>query len=248
MIPDARLPRYLHIERALRARIAAARPGDALPSDAELCAQFRVSRMTARTAMQRLAEEGLIRRVPGRGSFVIEPPAHRRANSLMSFSDEMRRQGRLPSSRLVAREVRPPTDIEARELALGDDDRVVALQRIRLADDEAIAIESAILHGRTADVVCAADLVHGSLHETLVAAGFIPTRGHATITAEAATAEDAEMLDVVRGDPLLVERRLILDGRGRPLEWTESRYPARRYALDVAFDVEVGTRGALEAR
>jgi GntR family transcriptional regulator len=41
-----------------------------------------------------------------------------------------------------------------------------------------------------------------------------------------------------RGDPMLVERRIILDQRGRPLEYTESRYPADRYALDVDFVVE----------
>ena len=72
-------------------------PGARLPSDAELCAEFGVSRMTARNAMQRLAEDGLITRKPGRGSFVAEPPVHRRANRLMTFTQEMRRAGRFPA-------------------------------------------------------------------------------------------------------------------------------------------------------
>ena len=54
-------PQYRQIEQALRERIATLRPGERLPSDAELCAEFGVSRMTARNAMQRLAEDGLDR-------------------------------------------------------------------------------------------------------------------------------------------------------------------------------------------
>src|SRR6188472_1573851 len=85
------------------------RDGDALPSDAELCTEFGVSRMTARNAMQRLADEGLVMRVPGRGSFVAEPPTHRRADRLLTFSREMERRGRRPRSRVLNREIRPST-------------------------------------------------------------------------------------------------------------------------------------------
>jgi GntR family transcriptional regulator len=72
----------------------------------------------------------------------------------------------------------------------------------------------------------------------LAAAGFLPTRGRATISCESASADDARWLSMRKGDPMLVERRVILDQQGLPLEFTESRYPADRYALDVDFVVE----------
>jgi GntR family transcriptional regulator len=231
-------PRYRAIEQALRERIAALHPGDRLPSDSDLCAEFGVSRMTARNAMARLAEEGLVVRDPGRGSFVAEPPTHRRADSLMSFSREMRRQGRVPSSRLLGCAVRDVSTREAIDLRLATGEPVVSLRRLRLADGQPMAVEHAVLPGRTAAPILAADLVAGSLHETLMDAGFVPTKGQATIWAEAASDEDAGLLAVTPGDPLLVERRVIVDQRGRPLERTESRYAADRYALDVGFSVE----------
>jgi len=235
---DLYLPRYREIEQALRTRIAALRPGDPIPSEADLVAEFGVSRMTARAAVGVLADEGLISREPGRGTFVAELPHHRRADSLVSFSNEMRRQGRDPSSRLILREVRTPTAEERDDLRLRSGQRVVALRRIRLADDEAIALEDVALPERCAAAVMEADLERGSLHEALIGAGFILVRGYATLSAEAATAVDARLLGVRARAPLLVERRLIRDDHGRPLERTESRYPGDRYGLDVAFHVE----------
>jgi GntR family transcriptional regulator len=235
---DAYVPRYREIEHAIRQRLARLKPGAELPSDAQLCEEFGVSRMTARHAMNRLAQEGLVFRVRGRGTFVGEPPTHRRANSLLSFSNEMRRQGRVPSSRVLGRALRAPTREEASRLQLKDTEKVLWLRRIRLADGHPIAVESTRLNRRTASAVLAADLQKESLHAVLVRAGCLPTRGRATITAEPAAADDARWLQMRKGDPMLVERRTILDQQGRPLEFTESRYPADRYALDVDFVVE----------
>lgn len=244
MVEATSQPRYRRIEQTLRERIATLQPGERLPSDAELCAEFGVSRMTARNAMQRLAEDGLIARTPGLGSFVAEPPAYRRANRLMTFTQEMLRAGRVPSSRILARAVRPATTAEAMNLGIGGREPIVELRRLRLADDRPIALESTILIGACAEAVMSADLGAGSLHETLGRAGIVMRRGTGTISAAAATTDDAELLAMRIGDPLLVERRVIMDGHGRRIESTESRYPADRYGLVVHFDVEGPDRAA----
>jgi GntR family transcriptional regulator len=109
---------------------------------------------------------------------------------------------------------------------------------VRLADDEPVAVETAVLTGRCIAAVVAADLETGSLHEVLIAEGILPTRGKSSIAAEAADTNEAVLLGLAPGAPMLVERRLIYDQRGRPFERTESRYAADRYGLDVGFSVE----------
>jgi GntR family transcriptional regulator len=235
-VPDF-TPRYYAIEQALRARIAELAPNDPLPSEAELCQEFGVSRMTARAAVTRLVTEGLVYRQSGRGTFVAAAPTHRRADSLIRFSQEMRRQGRRPSSRLLDASRRRATQAEIDRLRLPRAADVIAIRRVRLADETPVAVEHAVFPGTLARLL-EVDLAAGSLHEALVAMGHVPSLGHATLRAANADTAEAELLGVSTGSALLVERRLILDEHSRPLELTETRYVGDRYALDVTFDVQ----------
>lgn len=240
-------PRYYQIEQALRRRIANHRPHDPLPSETELCAEFGVSRMTARAAVQNLVTECLVYRVSGRGTFVAEPPTHRRAESLVRFSEEMRRQGRKPSSRLISATIRPAEQDEVNRLLLRTSANVVEISRVRLADEVPTALERAVFPGELSGLL-QADFAVASMHETLTALGKIPTRGNSSIKADVANENEAGHLDVAAGSPLLVETRLILDQDDRPLELAESRYAGDRYALDVTFEVDSSDSAGLARR
>lgn len=230
-------PRYYEIEQALRAEIAGLAPGDPVPSDADLSRRFGVSRMTVRQAFQALVNEGLVERLTGRGTFVAAPPTHRKATVLLGFSDEARRKGRRPTSELLEAGMRAPTAEECKALRCPADEEVVFITRLRLTDDRPIALERAVLVG-SCRFVLDSDLAKTSLHATLRRGGVHPTRGRATIFADHAGAVEAELLDVAENHALLVERRLIVDQTGRPVEYTESRYAAPRYDLEVEFVVE----------
>jgi GntR family transcriptional regulator len=231
------IPRYFEIEQSLRGRVAVLEAHAPLPSESQLCVEFGVSRMTARAAVQRLVQDGLVYRVPGRGTFVAAARANRTAGHVLSFSDEMRRKGRVPTSRVIERRERKATEEEERRLGVQD---VVVLRRVRLADGTPVALERAVFPASVGSALDG-DLETGSLFETLAASGLAPTSGRAALAAEAATAEDARYLRIRKGAPLLVERRLIRDQQGDPLELTESRYVGSRYGIDVDFDVELPT-------
>jgi GntR family transcriptional regulator len=226
------IPRYLEIERALRSEIAHLRPGDPLPSDADLCDRFGVSRMTARQGVQRLADVGLVYRVPGQGTFVADQPVHRRAGILRSFSEDMRTRGLSPHSRLLDTEQRLPEPVEKNALQLADGERVIAIRRLRLADDVPMAVELSVLSQHAAAVLDE-DLEAGSLHEALTRVGRAPALARGHLEPQAASMSDAELLEIDAGRPLLVERRTVFDAQDRPIEMTETRYSPSRYVFDV---------------
>jgi GntR family transcriptional regulator len=225
---------YLEIENWLRAKVLSGREGDALPSEAELAAQYGVSRMTARQAMQNLAKEGLVRRQRGSGTFIAPQPLHRHSGPLMSFTADMRRRGMSASSRLISAELRKSTLPEAEALRLPLDGRVVSIARLRLADGTPMAIEHTSLTADCAPVL-ANDLESGSLHESLSALGRQPSAALTWISARTATAAEAKLLRLPSRAPVLVERRIISDQDEAPLEFTETVYHSERYVIDAFF-------------
>ncbi|HZA05995.1 MAG TPA: GntR family transcriptional regulator [Propionibacteriaceae bacterium] len=224
--------RYAEIARYIRGLAAAGVPGDALPSEAELCERFGVSRMTVRQALAELTTEGLVERRRGQGTFVTAPPVHRRPGVFLSFTEEMGRRGLRPSSRLVSAGLDSPRPDEVTDLGLAPGEQVVRVVRVRLADGVPIALEEAALVARLAGVLDA-DLESGSLHTELARLGVAPTRAVGTIAARLARAGEVARLDLHPGAALLVELRLLFDQSDAVFERTETRYVADRYVIDV---------------
>lgn len=231
--------RYEEIARYLRSAVASAAPGTRLPSESELCERFGVSRMTARAALQILDNEGLIIRRRGRGTFVASRPVPRLLGSPLSFTESMRRRGLTTSSRLLAAGEVDPTREDRAALQLGDDERPVLLERLRLASGVPMAIERALLHP-SLRAVLDEDLAAGSLHAALEKMGRIPTRAEAWVSARVADGRERKLLYLEDPAVILSERRVITDQGGRPLEHTETSYAAERYTFEAVMRRDEG--------
>jgi GntR family transcriptional regulator len=224
--------RYREIERFLRTQVEGARPGAPLPSEAELCERFSVSRMTVRQALQELTNDGLVERRRGQGTFVAHRPVHRRPGVFLSFTEEMNRRGMQATSRLLSAGMDDPRRFEVLDLGLAPGSQVVRIVRVRLADGIPVALEDAALVPELGGVL-EEDLGGGSLHGALERRGVVATRATGTITARLARASETELLDLAPQSALLVELRVLFDQVGRVFERTETRYAADRYVIDV---------------
>lgn len=220
--------RYEQIADHLRTLVSAGQPGDRLPSEAELCSRFGVSRMTARQAVQVVANEDLIDRRRGAGTFIRSRPVPRDLGSPLSFTGSMRARGMSSGSQTLAWEEVLLSREEATALDLGDDRKGFVLERLRLADGTPMAIERVVMPRELA-VALSGGFQEGSLHDAFRAIGRNPTEAHAEVQARRATKRERELLGLPQSGVVLSEQRTIFDQDGVPLERTETLYAASRY-------------------
>lgn len=171
----------------LRSRIMSGEltPGGRLPSESELATQYQVSRVTVRTALRTLEAQGLIYVRHGSGSFVSDFGSGIRAGlqELRSISDTIREMGHEPGMERHASQRRAATEAEAAKLGVTTDTEVMALQRMILADGEAVAYSYDVIPLDGLPPHLADQLGTGSLFGTFAAAGIVPTRALAEVHA-----------------------------------------------------------------
>ena len=166
MFNTSRLPKYFQVAAQLRHKISVGefRQDDQLPTEERLMQTFGVSRGTVRKALGVLFDEGLVEGRQGLGTFVKTAVHTTNHFSLISFNDEMRRQGRVPTTQLLQNErlLADANLAERLQILLGDPVRHI--ERLRLADGEPVAHE----HRYFAEALCpdlaAADLENQSIH------------------------------------------------------------------------------------
>lgn len=206
------------------------KPGDRVPSERELTAQFNVSRMTARQALTELENQGFLYRVQGKGTFVATPKLEQPLAGLTSFTEDMRRRGLEPAARVLSAEDVVAGRKVARALGIGETASVFRLERLRLAGGEPMALE--ISHIPTA--IAPGLLDHGPVENSLYRIlneqfGIRLVKATQSLEAVAANAYEAEMLHVREGTPLLLLERISRDVLDRPVEYVRSLYRGDRY-------------------
>ena len=179
-------------------------PGDRLPSEREMAESLKVSRITARQALDTLEQLGLVYREQGRGTFAAAPRLHR-VEGFSSFSEYFIKRGRQPNSRIIKQELIKGNKSLRGLLKLAPDERVLHLVRVRLADDTPLALQSSHLPQHICPGLENEELASRSLFNTLREKyGVYPTWTEPQICAAPASETEAGFLELAPGAPVLV--------------------------------------------
>ncbi len=223
-----------HLRDAVRS--GEARPGDKLPSEAEINTLYGVSRTTARSALDQLEREGLITRRAGKGSIVLPPRVDQPLKTFAGFADEMRARGLTPSYDTRAVTARPATSDAAAALRVRAGLSVTVVERLLYADGFPMATSQSwlspdVLRGRAPTVE---EMNAGSLYAWVEArCGVRIAGGEEHVHAANSDEVTARSLDVPTGTATLVAHRLARSASGDPVEFVVLHYRADRYRFGV---------------
>ncbi|MGD7097479.1 GntR family transcriptional regulator [Ralstonia pseudosolanacearum] len=239
MPADLRLPRYQQLRDDLAEQVARQqwRPGDAIPTEAELAKLYNVAVGTVRKAIDVLVAEGLLERFQGRGTFVRRASF---ASSLFRFFRFQNERGerRIPESRILKRDVLDAPSAPAAGLQIETGAPVIRLTRLRLLDAAPLLAEEIWLpYDRFEPLATLEPGAFGDLLYPLYEkqCGQIVASAEETLTAEAVNATYARLLRIKPGDPVMVIERIARGYDRVPLEWRRSRGAAAhfRYHVDI---------------
>jgi|EndMetStandDraft_7_1072992.scaffolds.fasta_scaffold47225_2 GntR family transcriptional regulator len=217
-------PLYAQVRDQLieRIRSGAWKPGQLIPNEFEIAAEFGVSQGTARKAIEALASERLVLRRQGRGTFVVE---HTPAHVLFRFFNIMDHAGSpiTPDSTKVSAVVAQSTDEEQTRLALANSDEVIRISRVRTRDGKPFIAETIALPAKLFPGLIDLPLIPNTLYDLFQKSyGILMMRTDDRLTAVSADADAAAKLSVAPGAPLLRIDRTAFGLDERPIEWRTS--------------------------
>lgn len=237
-IPDITLdrsspvPLYFQISEPIAELInTGALPADTrLEDELSMAARLHVSRPTARQALQRLVDRGLLTRRRGVGTIVSPSQVHRPVE-LTSLMKDLVEAGHKVQTTIQRYEARPATKTEADILKVAEDTLVVHIERTRFANSEPIAVLTNLIPADIAPTM--QELESNSLYDMMRERGVALASARQVIGARTATAKEAKLLSEHRGAALLTTQRTTYAPSGRVVEYGDHIYRASRYSFEA---------------
>ncbi|WP_309128340.1 GntR family transcriptional regulator [Microbacterium sp.] len=227
---------YTQIADDLRGRIAAGelRPGDDVPTEAELAERWSTSRGPIRNALASLRAEGLIQTHRGRPARVVSKKANQAVDMSVPFTRWARDLGVIPGAITQELSIRKAGPEKASALGVAPDDTIVSVVRLRLLDGRPTMLERLYYREDVGRLLLQVDPDEISITEYLASQGHPIVGLQHEIDAVAADDQDAALLSVPAGSPILRLSRISRDAEGRVFEASEDRYLSEVVRFTVA--------------
>jgi GntR family transcriptional regulator len=231
---NSAVPRYHQLKEILRERIRSGewKPGELIPSERELSEMYHLSRMTTRQAITELVNEGVFYREQGRGTFVTLNKITQQLIRLTGFTEDISARGQHPGTKVLSAQMRPADELVADRLRIAVGTPIFALQRLRLADGEPLAIESSNLSFKGCERLLDEDLEQQSLYRVLQSKFNLPLmEADQELEARLAGTDEAALLKIAPGSAVLATVRVTYIDRNQPVEFAKSVYTGAKYTF-----------------
>jgi GntR family transcriptional regulator len=227
------VPMYYQVAQQLEEAIESGElsPGTRLDGELALANQLRVSRPTLRRAIEYLVDRGYLVRRRAVGTQVVHPKV-RRPMELSSLYDDLSAGQKNPRTTVLSLETVPASDAVAHALGLEDGVEVLALERLRYADGQPLAVMRNWFPPGLVQLD-AERLERAGLYQLMRAAGITLHLASQTIGARGASAAEARLLQAAKGEPLLTMARTTYNENGQPVELADHIYRASLYSFEI---------------
>lgn len=208
------------------------KPGQRLLTEAELSQQFEVSRITVRKAIELLADDGIVVRKQGIGTFVAEKKLHRVMNNqILSFTEMSKLGGSHPSSELLSVGWEAPTSSILNHLHLEQAERVLKIARIRKNDDEPVMLETNYYPERMSFLL--QENLSESTYDIFRNHNILPSHSVKTVEICQASPSEAELLRVPVSQALMLQKDEVMDQNGDMIHYSKLLINSERYRLTI---------------
>lgn len=224
MSVDWKMPLHLQLYELLKEKIESRvfTPGSMIPSERELSVQYELNRMTVRNALHLLVEEGYLRTIHGKGTFVSGPRFMRTLEEMKGFSRSLREKGIKPSNRMVYRESFPAGTLIASRLGVPASEEVVRLVRLRSGNGIPFVLEEAYVPLCLVPELLDLDPRVISLYEAFEVHGLHPERAVQTLSMIQISGSEAKLLKLPDGASVFHFEAQSYDSQERCIEFVRS--------------------------
>ena len=230
-------PLYMQLREIIRYKIETGiyAPCTALPSENELAEEYAITRNTVRNAIDTLVNEGLLRRVAGKGVFVLGKHMERDLDVLKSFSQTMLERNVVPSTKIVKKLVRPAGEKYAMMFGIRPEDEILYFKRMCYGDNEPVSLEEIYLPLYLIPKIVGIDLSVFSLYEIYELYGIQMDHARQTLDLVHLEQNDARMLGISAELPVMLFECTSYDDQGRIIEVSRSYTRGDKCRFSVNF-------------
>lgn len=229
-------PYYLQVRQMILDRINANtyQPGDSIPSETDLASDLGINRLTVRAALSELVDRGIIRKIRGKGSYVVGPELTHDMEKLRGFSQTTRDSNHSPKINILSMYLRQAGDYFADLLNIDSEDDIYFIKRLDYVDEQPMSLEEIYIPEKRLPRLKNIDLNVYSLSEVYAMSGVEAERADESIDLVSVGKSDATLLDLGRERHVLLLCCLTYDQNNRAIEYSRNytRFDNSRYLVN----------------